>query len=632
MAIPTRSNVLNPTQWGFHARLGDLLLRLSASPEQPYQIARGPAQTDTVTTARNPEDFTDNYGRTFSQTEFTGGEGRRFAQRRTNEDQNQTKFWKSFGLKLNRNGDLEMVNTVEEILADASLTNPQRAAYDGTDLWVNRDSTSLTRIQNLEADNPTTSSVSTGFAVNVTDVVSLGGLVYACNGVAVRNNSGGPTTFAQVSPLNVERMWRVKDRVVGSTGPDLYDDVGGADSLLISLPNGREWLDVVDGGRFVWAVASSGTVYSFSFDGSSLALQGETEFHQEEPKDIAALYGRVYVITTQKDMGGTFTVRLWEGTEGDSGTLENLQVLREWFEIADFPRTISEPGRDQIFWDIVDPDTGDQTLYTYTLQFGAVLSDIRIDGSTGLASEILRLEGKLWTVNREGAIWRETATVRSDATFVGPAVDFFTSDEKVWDSLKLSGEFQSDSVLRVSVTDTVDALDTPFDDSAWIPVKTYRGNTDVPAPINGVDASRFLSVRVEFENDPVLQAYSIRGLPPLSDEEITLRINVSDEISRPGKRPTFIEGYGDEIWREIRKRQGDPLTLELYDLGLKWKGTLTQVQTPVEKVGPRGSVTREMTALFRGNPVSTVVVGDNVWGLNQWGLALWGGTPTEDLE
>ncbi len=635
MPLPTVDNVSNPRQWGYHARLDDNLLRLTASTREPFIIRRGPSQVQQVNTSENPDDYVDEVGRSYSQVEFTAGEGQRYAQRRSNTETSVNRFFYSEGLRINRQGDLEVVNQTEQVIAGNGSSPPARAAYDGTALYTTRGDTSLNKVTGLNNTTPTVATVATGASNPVQDITSLGGKLYVATGTQVLWNDTGPTTFTQWSDSDIVRIWHVKRRIIASDGRNLYEDpVGtGAKTPLVTLPVGSSWTSVVDDGEFVFATSSGGTLFSFGFDGTALSLTAETSFNDEKVEAVTTVYDRVLILTYQEDdTGDSQTTRLWTGAFGNNGNLVNLQVRREWenLPVSLRPQHLRTAERSEAFF--AAPGYGGTNLWRYDSAFDGLISDLIFDGLTNVyATYIAKLQGRFWTVFDNGAVWREATTKRDRAVFVGPLVDFFTSQSKVWDNAKVSGTYPtSDSALRLAVSGDPDAIDNPDVETFWTPVKAFRSEQDESTSLQ-VDTSRFLAARIVFEGDAVLRSYALRSLPPVSDEEVVLNINISDAFARPGKQPAQAKGLGDELWFAVRRLQGQSLQLELFPLDITWVGTVLEVSTPVSTLRPRGGVTRTMQVLFRGERLLSIVIDEQVWGYALWGASLWGGTNVEEL-
>lgn len=633
MVLPTTDDTDNPAQWGYDVRLDDLLVRVRATQQEPGVIRRGPSQVQTVNTSELPEDFVDEVGRTYAQVEFTGGEGLRHAQRRSNPENARTKFFYSSGLRFNRQGDLEVVNQTEQITAGAGPTPIARAAYNGTALYVTDGTPDLVKYTNLSNDPPTTATEVTGAVNDLEDVATIGSVVYVATGSQVLTDQG-TGTWIQASTRNATRIWRAKGTLWGAVDEILYSGLdAGSGTNEQSLPNGDTWVDVKDIGPFVLAVATSGEIFAFQSDGAGgFDLAGETEFNDEQVKAVASVYNQIIVLTQQtSDTSGNVTTRVWTSTIRDDGVLDDLRVIKEFFDqdpnVA--PDLLRSAERATCYF-AVDDGT-DIALWQYDVGFGGLISDLIFDGLSGCVTYIQKLEGAFWIVTDNGDVWREDLNnKRSEGTFIGPLVDFFTAEPKVWDRLTLDGEFPGGGdAIRASVATDPDAVDNPAVESFWQPVKTFRDTADNTVPLN-VDESRFLTLRAKVQNDAVLKSYSLRSLPPVSDEEIILNVAVGDDSVRPGKQRLRLNDYGDELWAAVRDLQGKSIELEHYALDKIWRGTILEVNTPLETIEPRGGRTRVMRILFRGEEFFEIVIDDNVWGIALWGEGLWGKTSVED--
>lgn len=624
MPVPTLDNVTNPRQWGYHARLGDYLLRLAPSADRQTVVQRSISQRPTVNTAENPEDFADEYGRTYSQVDFSGGEGLRFAHRRSNPENSNTMYWDSYGVRIDRFGRAELLNTTEELVTGAGLTLPARAAYDGTAIYYSADSPDLTKLTNLTGTPPTSATETTGFTNDVQDVTALGGVVYACDGNEILDNDGGWTQWSNLAAI---RLWAVKNRIMSSTGQDLYSDTdgGGPFTPLITLSGSDTWQDVADAGEFVLAAASDGYIYSLQFDGSVLSLVAQSPFAQETPCAIASVQGVVAVLTHQQRDDGTYVKRLWVGSVDTDGVLTNMRVTREWFDLTDAqtPCVLTNPERDGIYTSVHDGT--DSALWRYDVEFGATTRDLVMTGNATDVTTILKAEGRFFMFDDAGNVVRETNTRMISGYIVSPLIDFATADKKVWATLDASGDFSGGGTISLAYSHSQAALDEGGSDDLWTAAKTLSNDDDTRVVLS-TSARRYLVVRAKITGAAKLNSYVVRALPPLSDEVLRFHVNVSDLLSRPGRAPSRLYGYGDEIWTAIRALQGQSLELQVYDLGLTWVGHITNVATPVPNHHSRGGITRTMQVEFRGTPKTAATDTDGGFGSFVYGGATFGGS------
>lgn len=619
---PRFNSTQKPEMWGYHGRVGDLLFRFSMSEAEPFQIQRSFSQRPAVNTDSTPEDFADEFGLTYSMVEFTAGDDRRFAHRRTNRTEGSDQFWRSYGLEINDEGDLQIVNQMGQITASAGAqTHPTRAAFDGTDIYHTNDTVNLTKIESLVTNPPTTSTEVTGLVGTARDVAALGSVVYACDGAEIRDNDGG---WAQWSDLDAVRIWATKDRIVASTGTALYDDPDGVGphTAVVTVPTGQSFVDVVDAGAFVLA-ASESTVFALTFDGTALSLAAQREFPFETITAIGALQGAVLVHTYQREDDGTYTQRLWFGSVDDGGVLQ-VEVVREWESatLGAVSACLAEVERDSVYLAI--DDGTDTVLWKYNVGFGYLMSDRIVDGLTGQqVTDIIKAEGRFWVFAADGDVWRETTDKRAEGTLITPAADFFSSDPKVWERLTVVGDYPAGAQIVAYVSPDLDSLDAPHDNAEWIRVRTHRSTPDASTGLT-IGASRYLTTRLVLKTGAVLRSVALRALPPLSDTEIRLTINASDDVFRPGKRRQNVRGLGEAIWNEIRGMQGRSLDLEIFALDTAWRGSLVQVATPVTQYLPDGSLTKVVNLIFRGEPLTNITSDTNTWGAAQWGVGLWG--------
>lgn len=631
--LPTRATVTDPRQWGYDARLGENLLRIISSSQLPLELTRESSQAPTVSTEVNPEDFTETIGRTFSQSELTGGEGRRYAHRRTEASQDATGFWYSSGLRLDESGDLEVVNTVSLHDTVAPAGTP-RMVSNASYVYL-LDAGGLSR---FDVDGGGKTAVDPGLANDEVDLALLGSDVVVADDLEVRHDQG-TGTWAQYSDLaGVERMWTPKGRLFVSTGNVLYHDPAGVGphTDLITLPEGFTFTSVADGGAFVLATADDGNVYAFTFDGTTHTLAGQTTFFNEVPILVAALYGVVLVITASMDDDGVNVVRLWSATLREDGSLE-LAAQREWSGVTVLPGALSPLERDSLFFGLEDLTTGQVVLWRYNVRFSSLMSDLILDDAdtvTEQVTAVTKAGGRLWSLCSSGALYRETTSKRLLGEFVGPLADFFTSDPKPWSAASVSVRIsEPGDQARVFACSSEEILDEPLMSDCWTPLGTIQSASDTDRSINVLRApSRYLAMRVQVMRGARLRGYRFSALPPVSDTEVTLFVNVSDMVARPGKRPVRVPGHGEAMWEEMRNLQNQRLDLELYDLGVLYKGALTEVSTPVTVRTNRGSVTKVMRCVFRGREYLPILTDNNVWGLHLWGEGVWGYPALDEFE
>jgi hypothetical protein len=104
-------------------------------------------------------------------------------------------------------------------------------------------------------------------------------------------------------------------------------------------------------------------------------------------------------------------------------------------------------------------------------------------------------------------------------------------------------------------------------------------------------------------------------------------INISDRVERPNRKPLKVKGLGDTLYNELRSREGDAVTLELFDPDEVIRGVVERVSYPVNANTERGSVTQYAIITVRGTrqPVVLEVSSQIALGVGTLGVMRFGG-------
>lgn len=619
---------------GYAVAFGTDLFRAAYGPGRELQIETAPFEPPAFDTRSNAEELTEETGRTYVRSNFTGGEGLDFAHDREERANKDSRFFDSRGVEiLLPAGGVrrEVVLSKKLELIDSNTTAAIRMAYDGTNLYaLNSNTFFLRKTTNPTAASPTWADDDPHageVASFVWDVASLGTYTYA----ALRANGIHRYTgaaWAHWSDINANRVWSVKSRIIAasaaSAGGALYEAVAGAvPTALYTLPTGRDWMDVIDAGAAILAAANDGYIYSFAVDEitGALELTGQTRVQGEKVMALAEAQGVVFYATSESVGGGTWIGRLWRSELAGDLTLTNGQLLREW-NTTGRARDVLElaVSRDAVFMSVTHETSGSGgDIWRYDLTTGAMSRPLT---APGYAYGMLHFGGRLFTGAGGSGVWRQSLTNYETTGYViGPLGDFFTSAVKSWVGARLD----VDDLPSVADGRTVsfyystdpDAL-TNVNHSSWTLIATLDTESDITTaeyPLTGVE-SRYIAGKVVMTSStagtatPVVRSFGFRGLPGGGggaanvDQMLSIPLNVSDQLERPNKRHVKVKGLGQRDIARLQALQGEALTMTLYHPGgsKQYRGQIESVGVPRHNP-ERGSATVYSMVKFRGREV-----------------------------
>ena len=103
-------------------------------------------------------------------------------------------------------------------------------------------------------------------------------------------------------------------------------------------------------------------------------------------------------------------------------------------------------------------------------------------------------------------------------------------------------------------------------------------------------------------------------------------INISDRVERPGRKPLRVKGLGDALYDSLRSKEGDSVTLELFDPAEIIRGVVERISYPINSNVERGSVTQYAIITVRGTrqPVVSDITSTELLGIQALGLIRFG--------
>jgi hypothetical protein len=98
-------------------------------------------------------------------------------------------------------------------------------------------------------------------------------------------------------------------------------------------------------------------------------------------------------------------------------------------------------------------------------------------------------------------------------------------------------------------------------------------------------------------------------------------INISDRVERPGRKPLKVKGLGDTLYKALRSKEGDSVTLEIFEPQEIIRGVVEQISYPIQSNDVVGSDTMYAIITVRGTRQGTI---EEVTSIHTPGIAAWG--------
>lgn len=606
MPVPTTTSVDRPRSKGYGARINDLLLRLAVGPDDNIQlISTVDNEPLRLETGQNPEDFLPSTGKVYSLTDLTGGENLDFAHR-GRSDNDAIRYWRANGLvpiysEPGSLGGVRLARTLDRVYSFTGTNAHVWADPNATDAAYYSDGALLYRVAQLVTDTPARTSESWGGTQDILGIVSLGSVLYLAAGSdGIRQRTSGGS-WSQLSAVDTSRVWTAKGRLFAAQGAVLaeVDTSTGTPTTVITGPTGTSFTSVVDAGPVILAASTTGAVYSMSItDAAALVVSSQTQMPGTEvPTFLGYNASQVLVGTAAPSPTGGTEGRVYRGEIGsstDGYALSNLQLLRRWDDqgVADHtPRGVANTRDSMLF---LAYEGGDSIVYRYWLATQGLVQELRVSGQgPGQAVTVVK-DRAVAGVNGYGFCVESLSTFVSTGYVISPAVDFYTSADKVWTDITVYATINQGR-LRVSWSSNLDAMHDPNDPS-WQQLAAIEATGSTGQPISLSNAySRWLILKLELDSvasdstvSSVITAAAVRAQPQGKEIRARVPVNLSDTIERLGRLPLRVPGWGRKIGEQLFMMRGRAVTLELFRDQLVIQGTLERVQMPRQGVGKQG--------------------------------------------
>jgi hypothetical protein len=649
--VASTSNVRNPKRFGYDIKLDNIYLRTAVGPGREMTIQSSDVQQgQQVNVKQNPEDFTSNLGRIYSRNNFSAGQGLDTAHRADGKPDDVNRFWDSKGIDVFHGDDetayhIHLLHTTTGQSLSFADTNNYMTQTTDENIWV----TDGTTVHKYDASTETWSSIlaATNNATHdFTGIVAFGNDLFltTANGTSgsqlihYDGSSWTVETTAQSSSGGLTGVWFAKNTLFISgndgTAEHIWDispfnkswsssDLQNGDAIIEVEPT-HEITGVVDGGAVVLAASTDGNIYSFKLSGGVFVNQGQTKIPFEEVHSIAAAEGIIFFGTKEV----TTTIgRLYKAelvAADDLYVIANRQLVKEWVETGfDTTPHAMFVSRDSVYMGVREA-TNEVNLWRYYLPTGGLARDLQTAGN-GLVYGITQSDGKFVLSVSGSDVYKETSTYEDEGYLVLSAADFFTAESKQFVGAEISTiTMPADTQVSLQYSTRFEDLDAP-ESATFTNAFTQLGGTgDEEKQI--AEVARYIIGKVILRSTdgvstPKVKSVQFRALARPELVVARIPINISDRVERPGRKPLKVKGLGDTLYKALRAKEGDSVTLEIFEPQEIIKGVVEQISYPIQSNDVVGSDTMYAIITVRGTRQGTI---EEVTSIHTPGIASWG--------
>ena len=648
--VATTSNINNPKRYGYDIRIDNILLRSAVGPGREMQIQSSDVQEGQINVKQNPEDFTSNLGRIYSRNNFTGGQGLDTAHRANGTQKDTTRFWDSKGIDVFHGDDevsyhIHLLHTMESKGLTFTGTEQYVVRTTNGNLYVSDVQTIYLSTDNAASWNPIPS---TNVSYDIRGMVAFGNNIFVVTGDGSTNKQlihyDGSTWTVESLGTSITGYFTgihfVKGRLIVTGKSSVAEYLWEADpytgnftgvfqtpNALLTVEPTHDITSVTDAGAVILAASTDGNIYSLKDVSGTLQLQGQSRIGDEQVTAISALEGIIIFGTREV---GTNKGRLYRSdltVADDLYVLANRQLLKEWDNGVDASPQSMFASRDSIYTGIRENST-DTYLWRYYLPTAGLARDLKVPAQ-GLVASIKQVEGKFFVLvnGTSGGVYKETTTYESSGYIILPNADFFTSEDKQWVGVEVEHNTLSEGkAVNIFVSTEYDTIDNP-DDIRWELIGqsvTGTGNVEYQLNRNAryLNTKIVLEPNVTFTESPEFRTVSIRALPRPELVVVTIPINISDQVERPNRKAFKVKNLGEVTYQTLKNKEGDSVTLQLYEPSEIIRGVVESVQYPISERSEVGSVTQFCLLRVRGvraEDAATIVT--RLLGVGQLGVA-----------
>ena len=638
--LTTQAEISNPQRKGYDFRIDNQLYRAAISGDRQMTIQSSDVQEQGVNVKQNPEDFTSNLGRIFSRNNFSGGSNLDTAHRANGTAQDVTRFWDSecvdvFTSDLGKGYNVQLLHTTESKQALSSAVS--HMAVVGTRVYVSDDETLYKSDDGGHNWSTVTEGLTAGYQIK--GLAAHGDLLYitANNGSAgeIETLTSGGTSTQKMSAAAYDKIFSVKGQFLVTIGNAIhaYDGNTTVGSAIITLPSGQTFTDVADVGAVVLATATDGRIYSIKDIAGTFTAKGQTEISGEQPTCIVESQGIIFYGTKDVQITGNKVIgRLYRAAltvADDLYVLSQNQLIKEWdVDDVDNSPNVLFTTRDSVYTGIKE-SSSTSFLWRYYLPTGGIARYYKAGVGATIQNIKLVDEKFLFTVTSSG-VFKQSSNFEEEGYLIAPPADFFTAENKQYVEATAEVEdLNSGESVELHLSNKYEAINNSNDESWDLESDIRSGTGEEPVQLSRV--GRYIAVKVVLKSttsntSPKFKAFQVRALARPELVVIQIPVNISDRVERPYRKPIKVKNLGETIYQSLKDKEGQPVTLEVYDPAEVIRGVVENITYPIISNPNIGSVTQYAILTVRGTRQETfsqVTTGD-VFAVNKYGVMRFG--------
>ena len=637
--LTTQAEESNPKRKGYDFRIDNQLYRSAIGPGREMTIQSSDIADAGVNVRQNPEDFTSNIGRIYSRNDFSGGSNLDNAHKSNGDNNDVRRYWDSQGVDvfnsdLGKGYNVQLLHTTEKEQALSSAVSHMTVV--GTRIYVSDDETLYKSDDGGDTFSTVTEGLTAGYQIK--GLAAHGDLLYitANNGSAgeIETLTSGGTSTQKMSAAIYDKIFSVKGVLLVTIGNAIhqYDGNTTVGSAIVTLPSGQTFTDVADAGAVVLATATDGRIYSLKDISGTLTLKGQTEITGEQPTCIVESQGLIFYGTKELQTGSKVIGRLYRASltvADDLYVLSQNQLIKQWDEdgIDNSPNALFTT-RDSIYTGIKESGST-SFLWRYYLPTAGIARYYKASAG-GTINNIINVDEKfLFTVTSDG-VYQQTSNYEEEGFIIAAPADFFTAENKQFVEASVEvEELASGESVELHLSNKYESINDS-NDSTWdLEVNVLSGVGEELVQLSRV--ARYVVAKVVLKSanqttSPKFKAFRVRALARPELVVIQIPVNISDRVERPFRKPLLVKNLGETIYQSLKDKEGNAVTLELYDPAEIVRGVVEKISYPIQSNPNVGSVTQYAILTVRGTRQQTFsqVTSGDIFGVKGLGIMRFG--------